>query len=88
MPTYEYHCGSCDLVFEEFQSIASKPTEICPKCGGRVERLISGGVGLIFKGSGFYLTDYKRSGSGPDGKNGSVKKEQKESKPAESKKDD
>jgi putative FmdB family regulatory protein len=59
MPTYEYHCKDCSFEFEEFQSIASEPLQICPKCKGRVERKISGGTGLIFKGSGFYITDYK-----------------------------
>ena len=59
MPTYEYHCKDCRFEFEEFQSIASEPLHICPKCNGRVERKISGGTGLIFKGSGFYITDYK-----------------------------
>ena len=59
MPTYEYYCTSCGFEFEEFQSIASEPISICPKCNQRVERKISGGVGLIFKGSGFYITDYK-----------------------------
>jgi len=59
MPTYEYHCKDCGFEFEEFQSIASEPLQICPKCEGRVERKISGGTGLIFKGSGFYITDYK-----------------------------
>jgi len=60
MPTYEYLCKDCSFEFEEFQSIASEPLTECPRCGGRVRRLISGGGGLIFKGSGFYETDYKR----------------------------
>jgi putative FmdB family regulatory protein len=59
MPTYEYYCTSCGFEFEEFQSIASEPISICPKCGKEVKRKISGGSGLIFKGSGFYITDYK-----------------------------
>ena len=59
MPTYEYICKDCKFEFEEFQSIASEPIQVCPKCNGRVERKISGGTGLIFKGSGFYITDYK-----------------------------
>lgn len=59
MPTYDYHCNDCGFEFEEFQSIASEPLHICPRCGGHVRRLISGGGGLIFKGSGFYETDYK-----------------------------
>ncbi|MFQ6113449.1 MAG: FmdB family zinc ribbon protein [bacterium] len=61
MPTYEYLCDDCEYQFEEFQSITADPLENCPKCGGRVRRLISTGNGLIFKGSGFYITDYKKS---------------------------
>ncbi len=59
MPTYEYYCTECNFEFEEFQSIASEPITHCPKCDGKVQRKISGGTGLIFKGSGFYITDYK-----------------------------
>ena len=60
MPTYEYACGACGHKFEEFQSITAKPTVKCPKCGKRkVKRLISAGAGFIFKGSGFYITDYR-----------------------------
>ena len=62
MPTYEYKCRECQHEFEEFQSISAEPVKICPECQGQVERIISGGVGLIFKGSGFYITDYKRAG--------------------------
>ena len=61
MPTYEYECTKCKHIFEEFQKITDKPLQRCPKCRGRLRRLISGGVGLIFKGSGFYITDYKKS---------------------------
>lgn len=61
MPTYEYRCKSCGYEFEAFQSIAAEPLTTCPRCTGRVMRLISGGGGLIFKGSGFYETDYKRN---------------------------
>ena len=67
MPTYEYLCSKCDQQFEKFQSITEKPLRICPKelCGqkrwgkGRVKRAIGAGAGLIFKGSGFYVTDYR-----------------------------
>ena len=59
MPTYEYECCSCEHRFEEFQGIMEKPIRTCPRCGGEVKRLISGGAGLIFKGSGFYITDYR-----------------------------
>jgi putative FmdB family regulatory protein len=61
MPTYEYYCTSCGFEFEEFQSIASEPLSICPRCSAPVKRKISGGSGIIFKGSGFYITDYKNS---------------------------
>lgn len=59
MPTYQYQCTSCSYEFEEFQKITDDPLETCPKCGGHVQRLISGGAGLLFKGSGFYITDYR-----------------------------
>lgn len=66
MPTYEYVCGECDHHFEEFQRITAEPLETCPQCNGSVTRLISAGNGLIFKGSGFYITDYKNtSGNSP-----------------------
>jgi len=60
MPTYEYRCTACQHLFEEFQSIMDKPLKKCPQCGGRIKRLIGCGAGIIFKGSGFYETDYKR----------------------------
>ena len=64
MPTYEYFCTLCGFEFEEFQSIASEPIQICPKCSEKsIQRKISGGTGLIFKGSGFYITDYKNKNS-------------------------
>jgi putative FmdB family regulatory protein len=60
MPTYEYKCNNCGDRFEKFQSIKADPIRKCPKCGkNAVERLISAGGGLIFKGSGFYITDYR-----------------------------
>src|SRR3954451_5249987 len=60
MPTYEYQCDACGNKFEKFQSITSGPIRKCPKCGkNKVRRLISTGAGLIFKGSGFYITDYR-----------------------------
>ena len=61
MPTYEYGCKNCNHEFEVFQSISASPLETCPECGGKVQRLISGGGGLLFKGSGFYITDYRSS---------------------------
>src|SRR5438046_6791434 len=60
MPTYEYQCDACGKKFEKFQSIKSGPIRKCPFCGkSKVRRLISTGAGLIFKGSGFYITDYR-----------------------------
>jgi putative FmdB family regulatory protein len=62
MPTYEYKCPKCGTLFERFQRITEPPGLPCPKCGKKAERQISGGHGLVFKGSGFYETDYKRPG--------------------------
>ena len=59
MPTYDYKCLECKHTFEEFQKITDNPLEICPECGGKIKRLIGPGAGPIFKGSGFYQTDYK-----------------------------
>ena len=60
MPTYEYKCSACDHVFEKFQSITAAPIKKCPQCGkSKVKRMIGTGAGLIFKGSGFYITDYR-----------------------------
>ncbi len=63
MPTYEYKCDKCGGVFEEFQSITAEPLKRCriDGCEGEVRRLFSGGAGFIFKGSGFYHTDYKNA---------------------------
>ncbi len=61
MPTYEYECETCHHHFEEFQTMTEKPIQKCPKCGKKVKRLISSGAGFIFKGSGFYITDYKKN---------------------------
>ena len=64
MPTYDYQCKVCGYTFEEFQSMSSEHLVICPSCGKpALKRLMAGGAGMIFKGSGFYQTDYKKSGS-------------------------
>lgn len=59
MPTYEYECTRCGYVFERFQSMTDAPRKRCPKCRAAVRKLIGAGAGLIFKGSGFYETDYR-----------------------------
>jgi putative FmdB family regulatory protein len=71
MPTYDYKCDKCEHEFEAFQSITADALEKCPECGtNSLRRLIGAGAGLIFKGSGFYITDYKggrpSSGGGAD----------------------
>lgn len=63
MPTYSYKCEKCGDSFERFQGISEEPLKVCEKCGGKVHRLIGGGAGLIFKGGGFYCTDYARKSS-------------------------
>jgi putative FmdB family regulatory protein len=85
MPTYEYVCAKCGHEFEKFQSIADKPLAVCPDdiCAqkkwarGKVKRKISAGAGLLFKGSGFYITDYRS-----EGYKQAAKKESESSKPA------
>ena len=63
MPTYEYICDSCKHQFEQFQSIKARPIRKCPECGKlSAKRLIGAGAGIIFKGSGFYQTDYRSEG--------------------------
>ncbi|HEY3012959.1 MAG TPA: zinc ribbon domain-containing protein [Gemmatimonadales bacterium] len=64
MPTYEYRCPD-GHVFEKFQKMSDKPRGNCPVCGKPAIRKISGGAGLVFKGSGFYITDYGKDGKGP-----------------------
>ncbi len=61
MPTYEYKCPKCGKLFERFQKITEPPELACPNCGTIAPRQLSGGAGVVFKGSGFYETDYKRA---------------------------
>jgi putative FmdB family regulatory protein len=89
MPTYEYVCQKCGHEFEQFQSMKDAPLTQCPKCRKRaLKRLVGGGAGLIFKGTGFYITDYRKPGA--KGGEGGAKKEgggdaKPAAKPAESK---
>ena len=80
MPTYEYECRKCQKHHEAFQSITAKPLTKCPrpKCGGKLKRLMGSGSGFLFKGGGFYITDY-RSKSYTDAKK---RDEQSKPKPA------
>lgn len=61
MPTYEYECKSCGYSFESFQKMTDEPLKQCPKCKKGVRRIIGKGIGVIFKGSGFYSTDYRKA---------------------------
>ncbi|HTR20565.1 MAG TPA: zinc ribbon domain-containing protein [Gemmatimonadales bacterium] len=84
MPTYEYRCPSGHVFEKFFQSISNRRRVACPTCGKLAERLISGGAGLVFKGSGFYITDYKRAGEPKRESQSESKSEAKsESKPSE-----
>jgi len=100
MPTYEYECTK-NHRFEKFQSMTDAPLKKCPKCGRKARRLISSGAGILFKGSGFYQTDYRSSDykKKAEAESGAVKKEtekprskeaekkESNSKPTESKKE-
>ncbi len=80
MPTYHYRCSSCSHEFEELQSITAEALVECPSCKKpALVRLIGGGAGLVFKGSGFYLTDYKKSSTSPASASTPPKKEEKKS---------
>jgi putative FmdB family regulatory protein len=70
VPTYDYECTRCGDTFSVEQSMLDKPLAKCKKCGGKLEKLLPRQINLIFKGSGFYVTDYKRSeaGHGKEGK--------------------
>jgi putative FmdB family regulatory protein len=88
MPTYEYSCPDCGHAFEQFQSMRDEPLKTCPRCHKNgVKRHIGGGAGLIFKGSGFYITDYKKSAAKPESSGSAAEKPatpKSDSKPASS----
>ena len=87
MPTYDYICNDCEKMYEYFQSMSDAPKEECPECKkNSLRRVISGGTGLIFKGSGYYLTDYKnkKTQSSEDKKSNKKKKAKKNKKKVES----
>jgi putative FmdB family regulatory protein len=82
MPTYDYVCPKCGHEFEQFQPMSDAPLKRCPKCKKLgLKRLVGAGAGLIFKGTGFYITDYKNKSVAPAGEGGSGKSEG-EKKPA------
>jgi putative FmdB family regulatory protein len=74
MPTYDYKCLDCGNTFEYFQSINDEPLSVCPNCKGALKRLIGTGAGPIFKGSGFYQTDYKNNGGSSKSSNSTSNK--------------
>lgn len=85
MPTYEYRCSN-DHTFDVFQKMSDEPVATCPECGEKAERILSGGAGFLFKGDGFYITDYRsddykkkaaaeKGGGAKDGKKKDDKKE-------------
>jgi putative FmdB family regulatory protein len=83
LPTYTYRCKKCQMEFDQFQSIVDPPLKVCPSCKGELQRVITGGSGLIFKGSGFYITDYvKKSSKINDKDNGKSEKQKSQPKPS------
>jgi putative FmdB family regulatory protein len=88
MPTYEYQCKSCGHTFEAFQSMKDDALTECPQCGKDIRRLINGGAGIIFKGSGFYVTDKKNSHSKAPAKTGDTTKNGDAAKTADTAKSD
>jgi len=90
MPTYDYRCPSCGTEFEKFQKMSDPPVAPCPSCGADAERRLSAGAGLLFKGSGFYITDYrgegyKKAAEADKGGSAAASSGSGDSKPAESK---
>ena len=88
MPTYEYECEKCKTTFERFQSMKEEPVKKCPECDGPVRRLISAGAGVIFKGSGFYITDYRSESYKQEAKKDKESSKISETKPSSEKKSD
>ena len=93
MPTYEYRCTACNHEWDEFQSIKADPTKKCPECGkSKAQRMMSAGGGIIFKGSGFYQTDYRsesyKKGASADKKTSETTKSETSSGSESSKKSD
>ena len=87
MPTYDYICNDCEKIYEYFQTMSDAPIRECPECKkNSLRRVISGGTGLIFKGSGYYLTDYKnkKKQSSENKKSNKKKKDNKTKKKVES----
>ncbi len=78
MPTYAYACPKCGHEYDKLQKISDDTRAKCPECGTRGERLISGGAGLVFKGSAFYITDYKRAGEAKRDGEGAEKRAEKD----------
>lgn len=75
MPTYDYYCSACKHTFERFESIGDDGAKACPKCGKKkAKRRLGTGAGLIFKGSGFYVTDYKGAGKSDEKKPAAAEK--------------
>lgn len=91
MPTYDYECSDCGHAFEAFHSMSAQSISVCPECDGTVRRLIGTGAGLLFKGSGFYQTDYRsadynKAASADKPKETPSKKDQKSASKKETKK--
>jgi putative FmdB family regulatory protein len=86
LPHYEYECTQCGHHFEVFQRMSDPKLEICPQCGGKIERLIGPGAGIVFKGSGFYQTDYRSQDYQKKAKSEAGTSSPSPSKPAESQK--
>lgn len=89
MPIYEYKCKDCGYEVDYFQSYKEEPKTECPTCDGKLQRMVTKGAGLVFKGSGFYITDYKKketesSKAKVGEKHSSDTKNKKDSKPSES----